>query len=470
MSTRKHSTAPSALSGIPSANDAVPICLVVGMAGSGKTTLVNALACYLDDHSLPQLACAERLVHAPCSPQTLDVDKQVESSGLVCLEVQKQSLQPEVSSEATTDDAQGDSNNSPAGAYVINLDPAVAELPYESNIDIRDTVKYKEVMREYSLGPNGAIITSLNLFATRFDQVLALIEKRAHESRAILVDTPGQIETFTWSASGAIITESLSVTLPTVVLFVVDTPRSESAMTFVSNMLYACSIMYKTRLPLVVVFNKIDVVCSSLATAWMRDFDAFDAALKEDTFASTLARSMAQALEEFYKVMKCVSVSAATEDGMQDLLVAIREATCEYMRDYRPQLERKMAHRAEEDQIRKREQLQKLQADLEAEKNGPFGSESVDDCGTANRAGNSVNLSRTRSASDWPGTGSEVGKGSRQIHALKRAINTGGRFDPNDPVDAMNDDGEDAQAYVDFVKYLEALRTNDGAENESSQK
>lgn len=40
------------------------------------------------------------------------------------------------------------------------------------NIDIRDTVNYKEVMGQYGLGPNGGILTSLNLFATRFDQVI----------------------------------------------------------------------------------------------------------------------------------------------------------------------------------------------------------------------------------------------------------------------------------------------------------
>lgn len=32
-------------------------------------------------------------------------------------------------------------------------------------------VNYKNVMKEYNLGPNGGILTSLNLFATRFDQV-----------------------------------------------------------------------------------------------------------------------------------------------------------------------------------------------------------------------------------------------------------------------------------------------------------
>lgn len=65
--------------------------------------------------------------------------------------------------------------------YVINLDPAVHEVPYPANIDIRDTVNYKEVMKQFSLGPNGGIITSLNLFATRFDQVMDFMEKKGSE-------------------------------------------------------------------------------------------------------------------------------------------------------------------------------------------------------------------------------------------------------------------------------------------------
>ena len=31
-------------------------------------------------------------------------------------------------------------------------------------------VNYKNVMEQYGLGPNGGILTSLNLFATKFDQ------------------------------------------------------------------------------------------------------------------------------------------------------------------------------------------------------------------------------------------------------------------------------------------------------------
>ena len=32
--------------------------------------------------------------------------------------------------------------------YILNLDPAVTHMPYSANIDIRDTVDYKEVMKQ----------------------------------------------------------------------------------------------------------------------------------------------------------------------------------------------------------------------------------------------------------------------------------------------------------------------------------
>lgn len=103
--------------------------------------------------------------------------------------------------------------------YVMNLDPAVSEVPYPTNIDIRETVEYKQVMKDYGLGPNGAIMTSLNLFATKFDQVMKILESKKDKHEYVVIDTPGQIEVFTWSASGQIITEAISSIMPTVVVY-----------------------------------------------------------------------------------------------------------------------------------------------------------------------------------------------------------------------------------------------------------
>lgn len=70
------------------------------------------------------------------------------------------------------------------------------QVPYPSNIDIRDSVKYKKVMKSYTLGPNGAILTCLNLFAAQFDQVVKLIQGKQSQIDYVIVDTPGQIEAF----------------------------------------------------------------------------------------------------------------------------------------------------------------------------------------------------------------------------------------------------------------------------------
>ncbi|RLN56198.1 hypothetical protein BBJ29_003803 [Phytophthora kernoviae] len=280
--------------------------LVIGMAGSGKTTLMQRLAAYGVDNGLRN--------------------------------------------------------------YIVNLDPAVRKTGYTANVDIRDTVDYKQVMTEYGLGPNGAIMTSLNLFATRFDQVIDLLGKRSSDLDYAIVDTPGQIEAFTWSASGQIITESLASTFPSVIVYVVDTPRTASPNTFMSNMLYACSILYKLKLPFVVAFNKIDVMRHDFATEWMTDFESFQTALdqvQDDSYMGSLSRSLSLVLEEFYNNLSSVGVSAATGEGMAEFFAAIDEAAKQYEEEYLPDLLERIKQKQKKHDDEQESTLSNVMQDME---------------------------------------------------------------------------------------------------------
>ncbi|CCM02732.1 uncharacterized protein FIBRA_04839 [Fibroporia radiculosa] len=293
----------------------------------------------------------------------------------------------------------------PSPPYILNLDPAVTNVPFEANIDIRDTVNYHEVMKQcvvlppclYNLGPNGGILTALNLFTTKFDQVLDLVEKRAQEVDYIILDTPGQIEIFTWSASGAIITDAVASTLPTVVAYIIDTPRTTAPATFMSNMLYACSILYKTKLPFILVFNKTDVQPHDFALEWMHDFEAFQAALAthrgttddegEPTYMNSLMNSMSLVLDEFYQHLTAVGVSSMTGAGVKEFFDArgtrlsvvvlnvllplihphamVTSGTLGFhASEYLPELERARAARAETLQAAKEDSVSRLMKDL----------------------------------------------------------------------------------------------------------
>ncbi|KAI1190474.1 hypothetical protein F5B17DRAFT_386828 [Nemania serpens] len=293
--------------------------------------------------------------------------------------------------------------------YVINLDPAVLNVPFESNIDIRDSVNYKEVMKQYNLGPNGGILTSLNLFATKVDQILGLLEKRAAPDpqkpdkkliKNILVDTPGQIEVFVWSASGQILLESLASSFPTVIAYIIDTPRTASTSTFMSNMLYACSILYKTKLPMILVFNKTDVKDATFAKEWMTDYDAFQEALARDEagnafggvegegagsgYMGSLLNSMSSMLEEFYAHLSVVGVSSMTGQGVNEFFAAVQEKADEFRKDYQPELERKRKERDEQKRKTRQKELDKMMSgmsmgeDSGASKQEPAGQDESD--------------------------------------------------------------------------------------------
>ncbi|XP_055332642.1 GPN-loop GTPase 1-like isoform X1 [Paramacrobiotus metropolitanus] len=298
-------TAESALGSKSAGETELPTCvLVLGMAGSGKTTFVQKLTDILNQTGSPP--------------------------------------------------------------YLVNLDPAVRNVPYPVNIDIRDTVKYKAVMERFGLGPNGAIMTSLNLFTTKFSSVLDLLEKRKHQARYMVFDTPGQIEVFTWSASGTIITEALADVFPTVVIYVMDLSTSTSPITFMSNMLYACSILYKSKLPFLIALNKTDLVDPSCALNWMTDFEAFDLAIEQEpTYAANLSRSLGLILDEFYNAIKAVPVSAATGQGFLELVQALDAAKQVYMTEYKPELQKMKEEQLQRKGKKHEDRFEKLKREVE---------------------------------------------------------------------------------------------------------
>jgi hypothetical protein len=118
------------------------------------------------------------------------------------------------------------------------------------------------------------------------------------------------------------------------------------------------SILYKTKLPFIIVFNKTDVQPHDFALEWMQDFEVFQEALathqstSDDdgapTYMNSLMNSMSLVLDEFYKHLKVgprgfpfslqtslsqsVGVSSMTGDGVAEFFQAVEASREEYER------------------------------------------------------------------------------------------------------------------------------------------
>lgn len=201
--------------------------------------------------------------------------------------------------------------------FSINLDPAVLNSKMPLNEDIRDSVDYYKVMEEYKLGPNGAITTCLNLYMLRINKLVQKIK-----TKYVVIDTPGQLEAFTWSSPGNVLISTMKA-LPeyTVkILYIIDSYESQDAGVFMSNMIYAASLMAKFQVETVAVFNKNDLAGSEKILRWIRDYQEFQESLSDDVIVNCTYRSMALHFEEFYRSIETVSVSALCGAGKSEFI------------------------------------------------------------------------------------------------------------------------------------------------------
>ena len=92
-------------------------------------------------------------------------------------------------------------------AATVNLDPGVLHLPYGPDIDVRDYISLQSVMEKYDLGPNGGLIAAIDLISTHIEAIQDEINDIGADF--ILLDAPGQIELFAFRETSPIIVSSL---------------------------------------------------------------------------------------------------------------------------------------------------------------------------------------------------------------------------------------------------------------------
>ncbi len=208
------------------------------------------------------------------------------------------------------------------GAFsaVLNLDPGVESLPYTPDVDVRDYVDLISIMKQYDLGPNGALIMASDLVASRFDDIHNQVQ--GVNPDYLIVDTPGQIELFAYRSSGPFILDSIKSD-ESASVFLFDGALITSPTNFVSIALLATSIRLRLRRGTVNVVTKSDIIGEKLGEIlrWSASLRELENAVSEqadgETYALTTNILRGMNLGGFAQGL--IPISNVTGDGMSNL-------------------------------------------------------------------------------------------------------------------------------------------------------
>ena len=210
-------------------------------------------------------------------------------------------------------------------AATVNLDPGVLHLPYVPDIDIRDQININNIMEEYGLGPNGALILAADLIAEESERIGGEIEDL--QSDVVLVDTPGQMELFAFRASGPYIANEMT-TEQKAIVYLFDAVFSFNPLNYVSNMFLAAAVYNRFFFPQMHVLSKCDLLPPEEANRivdWSSRPEALEVAIDEKLTGTRrlLSRDMVNAIYRLGLEFQLIPVSGKTNEGLINLTSAL---------------------------------------------------------------------------------------------------------------------------------------------------
>lgn len=203
----------------------------------------------------------------------------------------------------------------------VNLDPGAGTLLYAPDVDVRDWIKIEEVMAEQGLGPNGAQVAAADMLALNIREIAQVVD--GFDTDYVLIDTPGQVELFTFRQSSRVVVEELSGEAASI-CYLFDPLLAKTPNGYVSSMMLASTVHFRMPVPLIPVLSKSDLLSETdteKILLWGQDYYAlFNALLDESIEAQTqVSIEFLQALESIGAGRSPIPVSSETGAGLEDI-------------------------------------------------------------------------------------------------------------------------------------------------------
>ncbi|MEW5955853.1 MAG: ATP/GTP-binding protein [Candidatus Micrarchaeota archaeon] len=200
----------------------------------------------------------------------------------------------------------------------VNLDPGCKHLKYAPCFDLREHYSLDKAMKQYNLGPNGAL-KKIYEDANADHKLKKAVADALNDCDCALLDTAGSMELFLLE-DGAAFLKSVA----DAVLFVVDNQAVSSEDDFLVLKTISAVQTIKYCLPTLTVVNKADLIERAKKKERQKrlGFPCVGG-------RAAVVEHLRNLFEEIGKEERLVFVSALERSGLDELMDAVNELRCE---------------------------------------------------------------------------------------------------------------------------------------------
>ncbi|KAJ8907514.1 hypothetical protein NDN08_007625 [Rhodosorus marinus] len=212
--------------------------------------------------------------------------------------------------------------------HVVNLDPAAENFDYKLSVDMRELISIDDVAEEMKYGPNGGLVFCMEYLLDNFEWLEEQLEDFV-DGDYICFDCPGQIELYTHFSVMRKMVEMLQrLDFRLCALYFVDSQFMADTAKFFGGCTTALSAMVQLQITHINVLSKMDLVRAvdrrRIDSFTHPDYDSLAAELNTqvDKKFSGLNQALAALLEE-YNMVSFVPLDYNEEDAVENLLLQI---------------------------------------------------------------------------------------------------------------------------------------------------
>lgn len=216
---------------------------------------------------------------------------------------------------------------------VVNLDPAAEYFDYQAVVDIRELIHVQDPMEDEDLqfGPNGALVFCIEYLLENSDWLRDKLGE--HEDDYVLFDCPGQIELYTHlTAMKQLVKQLQDWNFNVCSVFLVDVQFMTDGAKFLSGTMAALSVMINLEVPHVNILSKMDLLSKSARKKLDRFLEPDSHSILGDLEISgnsvfnkkhtKLTETIANIIDD-YSLVKFIPLNLRDHENIGDVLIMI---------------------------------------------------------------------------------------------------------------------------------------------------